>query len=171
MTRLVLVALTAAVAVYSYFDIKTGLPLLTAQIRTHSGSTAPVGQVLSTELYFCLFLQLFLTALLLGAPYVAADKIHFGSWRLNRYTPEQRDRILPSLHELMALLALLVSFYFAARINLGIHEARSHGPLLPADWLKNLIWTDVEWLAALAAACGIIIYLYVAKFDELAGEE
>jgi len=166
----VLAVLTVAQAVYSYFEIKTSLPLLTAGIPTHAG-TAPVSQVLSTELYFCLFLQLLLSALLIGASYVAADGIHFGTWRLSRYTPEQRERILPSLRELMALLAAPVSFYFAARINLGISEARSHGPLLPADWLKQLMLTHLEWLVALGIICGLIIYLYMAKFEEIAGEE
>ena len=170
MTRLVLAASTVALAIYSYFEIKTSLPLLTARIPTHAG-TAPVSQALSTELYFCLFLQLLLSALLIGAPYVAADSIHFGRWRLSRYTPEQRERILPSLRELMALHAALVSCYFAARINLGINEARSHGPLLPADWLKQLMLTHLEWLVAVGVICGLIIYLYMAKFEEIAGEE
>jgi hypothetical protein len=134
MSRLVTAALTVALAVYSCVQVKTSLPLLTARILTHSGSTEPVREVIGAELSFSLFLQLFLAALLLGVPYIAAENIHFGSWCLSRYTPEQRDRILPVLRELTGLLALLVSFYFAARIYLRIHEARSHGPLLPADW-------------------------------------
>jgi len=171
MSRLILAVLTVALAVYSYVEIKTGLPLLTARIPTHSGMTAPVGEVLSTGLYITWFLQLILAALLLGAPYVAADKIHFGSWRLGRYTPEQQDRILPSLRELTGLLALLLSFYFSSRIYLEIHDASSRSPLLPADWLRNVDRTEWELLAALTVVCGIIIYLYVAKFDELADQD
>lgn len=171
MSRFVLALLTVALAVYSFVEIRIGLPLLTARIPTHSGTTAPVGEVLGTGLYITWFLQLILAALLLGAPYFAADKIHFGSWRLGRYTPEQQDRILPSLRELTGLLALVSSFYFSSRIYLEIHEASSHGPLLSADWLRNVDRTEWELLAALVVVCGIIIYLYVAKFDELAGQD
>jgi hypothetical protein len=171
MSRFILAALSVPLAVYSYIEIKTGLPLLTAQIPIHSGSTAPVGEVLRTGSYITRFLQLILSALLLGAPYVAADKIHLGSWCLGRYTPEEQERILPSLRELTGLLALLFSFYFSARIYLEIHDASSHGPLLPADWLKSVDRTEWELLAALAVVCVIIICLYVAKFDELADQD
>jgi len=171
MSRLVLTLLTAALAVYSYFEIKTGLPLLTAQIVTHRGATAPVGEVLSTGLYVTWFLQLFIAALLLGAPYLAPETVHFGSWCLSRYSPGQQQRILPKVRELTGVLAFLVSSYFAARINLELHEARAHGALLPADWLKNVDRMEMEWLVGLLVICGIIIYLYVAKFDEAAREE
>jgi hypothetical protein len=171
MSRFGFTALTVALAIYSYFEIKTGLPLLTAHIRTHSGSSAPVGEVLSAGLYVTWFLQLFLAGLLIGAPYVAPEAIHLGSWCLSRYTPEQQDRILPSVRELTALLALLTSSYFAARIYLEIHEAQSHGARLPADWIKTVDAMEVEWLAALVVIGGIITYIYLAKFDEIAGEE
>jgi hypothetical protein len=68
MSRLVLAVLTAALAVYSYFEIKTSLPLLTAQIMTHRGATAPVSHVLSLGLHITWFLQVFIAALLLAAP-------------------------------------------------------------------------------------------------------
>ena len=75
------------------------------------------------------------------------------------------------MRELTAILALLVSSYFAARIYLEIHDAGAHGPVLPADWLKNVDRTELEWLLALMVICGIVIYLYIAKFDDAAGEE
>lgn len=89
---------------------------------------------------------------------IAAENIHFGSWCLSSYPPEQRGRILPVLRELAGLLALLVSFYFAARIYLAVYEARSHGPLLPADWLDHVSRMDLEGLAALVVVCALIIY-------------
>ena len=168
-SRIVLAVLTIALAFYSYFEIQSGLPLLTARIPTHSGSTAPVSHVLSIEVYFCLILQLILAVVIWSAPYVAAGRIHFGSWCLGRYTPQQQVRILPSLRELMGVLALLESSYFAARIYMAIHEAGSHGPLLPSDWMKSLIWTDLKWLTAVMVLGGIIIYIYIGKFDEAAG--
>jgi len=171
MSRLLLVVLTAALAVYSYFEIQTGLPLLTAHITTHRGATVPVSQVLSLGLYISWFLQVFLAAFLLAAPYLAPQTIHFGSWRLSRYSPAQQQRLLPLVRELSGLLALLVSGYFSARIYLEIHDAAAHGPVLPADWLKNLDRTEIEWLAALMVICGIVIYLYVAKFDDAAAGE
>jgi hypothetical protein len=171
MSRLVLAVLTAALAVYSYFEIQTGLPLLTAHIATHRGATVPVSQVLSLGVHISWFLQVFLAALLLGAPYLAPQYIHFGSWRLGRYSPAQQQRVLPLMRELTGLLALLVSCYFSARIYLEIHDADAHGPMLPADWLKNVDRQELEWLLALMVICGIVIYLYIAKFDDAANTE
>jgi hypothetical protein len=171
MSRLVLAVLTAALAVYSYFEIKTGLPLLTAHITTHSGATVPVSHVLSLGVHISWFLQIFLAALLLGVPYIAPQTIHFGSWRLSRYSPAQQQRVLPLVQELTGLLALLVSCYFSARIYLEIHDSDAHGPMLPADWLKNVDRMELEWLLALMVICGIIIYLYIAKFDDAANAE
>jgi hypothetical protein len=163
--------LTLALAVYSYFEIRTSLPLLTTRIATHAGATAPVVPILSTDLHLCFFLQLLFIAILLGAPYVAPENIHFGTWHLGRYAPEQRYRILPSLRVLMGLLALLSSFYFSARIHFVIQEASSHGPLLPADWLKSVIRTELEGLASLMLVCGLIIYGFIGKFEKMAGKE
>lgn len=170
MSRLVTAGLTIALALFSYFEIQTSLPLLAVRMATRSGSTSPVSQVIGTDLYIAFFLQLLLAFLLLAAPYIAPESIHFGSWCLSRYTPEQRARILPALRELMGLLAVLVSGYFAARIYLVIHRARSQGPPLPADWLDRMIRTELGWLAALAAVCGLVIYRYLKKFDRVAGE-
>jgi len=172
MSRIVLAVLTAALAVYSYIEIKTGLPLLTAHITTHKGASVPASHVLSLGVHITWFLQVFIAALLLGVPYLAPQSIHFGSWRLSRYSPAQQQRVLPLMRELTGLLALLVSCYFSARICLEIHDADAHGPLLPADWLKNVDRMELEWLLALMVICGIVIYLYVAKFDDAAaGEE
>ncbi len=172
MSRLVLAVLTAALAVYSYFEIKTRLPLLTAHFTTHSGAIVPASQVLSLGVHISWFLQVFLAAVLLGAPYIAPQSIHFGSWRLSRFSPAQQQRVLPLVRELTGLLALLVSCYFSARIYLEIHDADAHGPMLPGDWLKNIDRMELEWLLALMVICGIVIYLYVAKLDDAAaGEE
>jgi hypothetical protein len=162
---------TVALALCSYFEIKTSSPLLTARIPTHSGATAPVGQVMGFGLWVSFFLQVFLSALLLAAPYVGTEAIHFGSWCLGNYPPEQRDRIMPLLRQLMALLSLLVSLYFALCIHLRIHGALSHGPVLPADWLDRAVRTDLEWMVGLMLACGAIIYRYLGRFDEIAGVE
>jgi len=171
MSRLVLAMLTAALAVYSYFEIETSLPLLTAQVMTRRGATVPASHVLSLGLHITWFLQLLVGAVLLGAPYVAPRAIHFGSWCVSRYSPAQQERILPLLRELTGILAFLVSFYFAGRIYFEIHDAGAHGPVLPADWIKNVDRTELEWLLALMVICGIVIYLYIAKFDDAAGEE
>ena len=171
MSRLVLAVLTVALAVYSYFEIYTGLPLLTAQVVTHGGATVPVNHVLSLGLHITWFLQVFLAAVVLAVPYVAPQSIHFGSWCLGRYSPAQQARMLPLVRELTGLLALLNSCYFSARIYLEIHDAGGHGPVLPADWMKTVDRTELEGLLALIVISGIIIYLYIAKFDDAAGEE
>ena len=171
MSRLVLAVLTAALAVYSYFEIATGLPLLSAQVMTHRGAAVPVSHVLSLGLHIAWFSQAFIAALLLAAPYIAPQYIHFGSWSLGRYSPVQQARILPLLRELTGILALLASSYFAARIYFEIHDAGAHGPVLPADWIKNIDRMELEWLLALMVICGIIIYIYIAKIDDAAGQE
>jgi hypothetical protein len=68
MSRLVLAVLTAALAVYSYFEIGTSLPSLSAQVMTRRGATVPVSQVLSLGLHITWFLLVFIAALLLAAP-------------------------------------------------------------------------------------------------------
>jgi hypothetical protein len=168
MTRLIMALLTLALAVYSYFEIQASLPLVTARIATHAGHSAPLGPLLSTDLHICFFLQLLFIAVLLGAPYVAPESIHFGTWHLGRYAPEQRYRILPSLRVLMGLLALLSSFCCSARIYFVIQEARSHEPLLRADWFGSVVRSELEWLAGLALVCGLIIYGFIGKFEKMA---
>ena len=163
-------ALTVALAPFSYFEIKSSLPSLTTPILTHRGQTAPVGQVIGHGLYIDFFLQLFLSAAFLCVAYVAPENIHLGWWCFSSYTPEQRDRILPLLRELMALLAFLFASYFASCIYLQIHQARSPAPSLAADWVHDAVRTQLEGLAALAAVSGLIIYAYVGRFDEIAGE-
>jgi len=170
MLRGLTTALTVALALYSYFDIQTSLPLLTARVPTHSGQTAPVGQVIRLGLHIFLFLQLFLGAILLGAPYIAPENIHLGWWCFSKYTQEQRDRILPSLRDLMALLALLFSLYFAASIGLRIHSAQSQGPLLPSDWLDRWARAELQGLMALTVVSAVVTYRYISKFDELASD-
>ena len=170
MSRQVLAVLTAALAVYSYFEISTGLPLLTAHLVTRRGVTVPVSQVLSFWVHITWYLQVLFSALLLGVPYIAPQMIHFGRWSLSRYSPEQQQRVLPLMRELTGLLAFLVSCYFSARIFLEIHDAGMHGPVLPAEWLKNVDRTEMAWFLALIFICGIVIYLYTAKFDDAAGE-
>jgi hypothetical protein len=171
MTRLIMAVLTLALAVYSYFEIQVSMPLVTARIATHAGASAPLGPLLSTDLHICFFLQLLFIAVLLGVPYVAPESIHFGTWHLGRYAPEQRYRILPSLRVLMGLLALLSSFYCSARIYFVVHETSSRGALLPADWYGSVVRAELEWLAGLALVCGLIIYGFIGKFEKIAGKE
>jgi len=174
MSRLVLAGLTAALAVYSYFDIETGLPLLTAQVMTHRGTVVPVSRVLSSGLHITWWLQIIAAALLLGAPYIALQTPRFVSWCLGRYSPAQWEpllRILPLVKEMTGILALLDSSYLASRIHLEIHDARAHGPLLPADWLMSVDRMELKWLLVLMVMWGIVIYLYIAKIEDAANEE
>jgi len=171
MLRLLTAALTVALAVFSSIQVTTAFPSLTSSILTRTGSIVPARQVVGPELYLICLLQIILAAAFLIAPYAAADSIHFGPWCLGRYTAEKRDRILPSLRELMGLLALLISLCFAGRIYFRIHDARSHGPLLPVDWLDRVVRTDLESLLALGLVGWLVIYYYLGKFDELAGKE
>jgi hypothetical protein len=161
--------LPAALAVYSYFEIRTSLPLLTARIPTHGGATAPVGQVISIHVWLSLFLQIFLSGVLLAVPYFP-QAAHFGSRSLRDYTPEQLDRIMPLLRQMTGRMSLLVSSYFAFCIRLRIHGALSQGPVLPADWLARVTRTELEWMVGLLVGCGIIVHRYFARFDEVAAQ-
>lgn len=99
MARLLTTLLTTALLAYSYFEIRVSQPLLTARVRTNSGSTVPVAPLMRIDFSISFVLQVLFAGLLLCLPYFAAENIHFGSWRLSRYKPEQRRRILPLLRD------------------------------------------------------------------------
>ena len=124
--------------------------------------------VISLHVYSSLFLQLLLSAVLLGSAYVAPENLHFGWWCLSRYSVEQRERVVPLLRVLTGWLSLLVSAFFAACIYLWIHSALSldSGPL--SDWIAHAGRLQLEGLAALVVVCGLLIRGWIGKFDNAA---
>lgn len=171
---MVLRLLTAAIVVFSYHEIKTGLPLLTASIPTHQGRTMPVAEVIGVNLWVNLGLQILMIALLLAVPYIGQafpGAVHFGSRRLSDYPAAQRVRVMPILRQMVGLLALLVSACFAVRNHLWLQSASTQGSVLPADWLKHEIMTEVEFIVALLAGFGLLTFYYLGRMDAAAAEE
>lgn len=167
--------LTAVVILYSYFEIKTSLPLLTARIPTNSNPAGrPIGFLIGNGLWINLFLQILISGLLLAVPYVGRwypGAVHFG-WRcLSDYTPKQRERIMPLLRDMVGLASLLVSLVFGLCTHLRIHAALSSGPRLPVDWFKHVISSELQLMAGMAVGLGVITFYYVGRFDAEAGGE
>ena len=169
MSRVVMAVVSLALVAYSYFEVKADLPSLTAAIPTDSAAI-PVPQAICMDLRFSFAIQLLLVALFLIVGYIVPESAHFGWWSLGRYTPKQRERILPKLRELIGVLTLLISGYFAAQIHLVIRSARSYGLLLPRVWLQHLERAKLYGLVALLLTCAIVIFRYLKKFEVLAGE-
>jgi hypothetical protein len=161
--------LTAVVIIYSYFEIKSDLPLLTARLPTNRNPAGqPVGSVIGHGLWINLFLQIFISGLLLAVPYVGRwfpEAVHFG-WRcLSDYTPEQRERIMPLLRNMMGLASLLVSVVFGLCNHLRIQSALTSGPRLPADWFTSVFSSQLQLMAGLAVGLGVLTVYYVGRFD------
>lgn len=70
----------------------------------------------------------------------------------------------------MGLLALLASFYLTGRIYLLISDVRSHDSTLPADWFDHVIRSELELAAIFMVAGGLIIYHFLRRFRDAAGQ-
>jgi len=165
--------LTAAMIVYSYYEVKTGLPLLTASIPTHQGRTMPVADVIGTNLWVNLGLAILMSALVLAVPFVGRvfpGAVHFGSRRLSDYNLVERERVMPVLRRMTGLLALLVSACFAVRNHLWLQSAATQGSVLSPDWLRREVVTEIEFIVGLLAGFGVLTFYHLGRMDEAARE-
>jgi hypothetical protein len=143
--------------VYSYFEITNSLPPMPAQGSARLAITAAVWVSLGVEI--------FLTGLLLTVPWIGRvwpEVVHLG-WRgLAEYTPGQRERIMPLVHQMMGMLSVTFNLFWGVNIHQHIRAGHSDPRRGPAD-----LW----WIGALLVSLAVITWYYVDKFDEAAGEE
>jgi formate hydrogenlyase subunit 3/multisubunit Na+/H+ antiporter MnhD subunit len=151
--------LPVGLIVYSYFEIKTGLPRIAA--------LAPSGIAggISAALWVSLFVEILITCLLLAVPLIGRafpEAVHFGWRRLSDYTPSQRERIMPLLRRMVGLLGASCTFFSGFGIHMRIQAALVN----PRHGQPNL-W----WVAGILVSFAAITSYYLRRFDEEAGEE
>lgn len=97
--------ISLAMMLYSYFLVRTRLPELPQRIPTHFNAAGePNGWGSPDTLWTLLGAQVLVSVVFLGVPYLGQrfpQTVNLGLRRLSDYTPEQRLRILPLLHDWM----------------------------------------------------------------------
>lgn len=146
-------ALAVMAVLYSYYEIKTGLPQV---------ASPRVG--LQASLWISLWVEAFITLLLLAVPWIARwspQYVHFGSTTLADYTARQRERIMPLLKNMVGLMALATNLLLGFDIHqrLALVRSRSIGP--PAPW----------FVLGILASDALILWHYWSRIDEEAGPE
>jgi len=127
---------TLGLAFYSFFLIKTNIPRLPARIPTHfNGSGEANGWGSPDTLWLVLVIQvltcgLFLAMPLLGRRYPGS--ISLGTRSLSDFTPEQRERILPLLTDMVGYMSVLLGLFFSVLLREIVHAASSSHPHLSA---------------------------------------
>ena len=132
-----------AMVLYSYFLIQTNLSKLPKCIPTHFNAAGePNGWGSPDTLWTLLGAQVLVCTLFLSAPYLGQrfpQIVNLGSRRLSDYTPEQRLRILPLLHDWMGYMSVLANLFFAFTLHEQIHAAMQPHPRLHIGWPLGLL--------------------------------
>jgi hypothetical protein len=136
-----------ALAVYSYFEVKTPLP----RNGPHIASAAP--------LLFAI--QLLTSVIFFLVPYFP-ESVHFGSRRLTDYAPDQLERIKPLLGDMIGLMGLLMALYFTVNVHLLIAQALAPSP---REAVRAIV-SAAPWLTGgLLVGETFIIFYYLRLFD------
>ncbi|HLY17154.1 MAG TPA: hypothetical protein VKR61_08005 [Bryobacteraceae bacterium] len=146
--------LSAGLIAYSYFEIRSGLPAIAAQVPSHG-----VPGAITASLWISLFVEIFLTGTLLVVPWISRaypEAVHFGVRRMSDYTPEQRERIMPLLKQMMGMMSGAYNLFSGMGIHMRIQDALWDPRRRPNLW----------WMAGALVSLGAITYYYVRRFDE-----
>jgi len=160
--------ITLALAIYSFFLIKTNIPLLPARIPTHfnAGGEAD-GWGSPDTLWFLLLVQVLICGLLLVMPLIGArypGSVHLGRRRLSDFGPEARERITPLFTNMMGTQSVLLGLLFSRLLYEIIQAASSSRPHFAPKWELGLFLAGV--------AVTLIYYLgriYVVASEVIAG--
>jgi len=127
-----------AMVLYSYFLVRTSLPELPQRIPTHFNAAGePNGWGSPDTLWTLLGVQILVSVIFLGVPYLGQrfpQTVNLGLRRLSDYTPEQRLRILPLLHDWMGYMSILANLFFVAMLHDFIHATEQPHPRLHIGW-------------------------------------
>ena len=149
------------IAVYSYFEIRRGLPM----IALHGFGPA-VLRVTSGTVWITFFVEILMTAVFLAVPFIASSypqAVHFGAVRLSDYSAAQRARIVPLVKRMVALWNVADNLFFATNIHFQIQAGLQGGREAP-----SALWARI---AMLVVAFAVITYFHVQRFYEAANEE
>jgi uncharacterized membrane protein len=133
---------TLALAIYSFFLIKTRIPLLPARIPTHFNAAGEANGWGSPDtLWFLLLVQVLICGLLLAMPLIGLrypGSVHLGRRRLSDFGPEVRERIMPLFTDMMGTMSVLLSLLFSFLLHEIIQAASSSQPHFSPKWELGL---------------------------------
>jgi uncharacterized membrane protein len=156
--------ITLALAIYSYFLIKTNIPVLPARIPTHFNAAGEANGWGSPDtLWFLLLVQVLLCGLLLAMPLIGAHfpgSVHLWNRRLSDFEPEARERITPLFTDMMGIQSVLLGLLFSRFLYEIIQAASSSQPHFSPKWELGLF---------LASTAVTLIY-YLRRIKAAAGE-
>ena len=160
--------ITLALAIYSYFLIKTNIPRLPARIPTHFNAAGEANGWGSPDtLWFLLLVQVVICGLLLAMPLIGLrypGSVHLGRRTLSDFGPEVRARIMPFFTDMMGTMSVLLGLLFSFLLHGIIQAASSSQPHFSPKWELGL------FLAGMALT--LIYYLgriYAVTSEALSG--
>jgi len=156
--------ISLALMVYTYVLIQSNLSKLPQRIPTHFNAAGDAdGWGSPNTLWILLGVQILTSAVFLIVPYLGKRfpaTVHLGSRRMSDYTPAQRLRILPLLHDMMGYTSLVTNLFFAAMLHEIIQAAAQPIPHIHMLWPLGLL---------LGGILGLSVY-YMRKARQLAEE-
>ena len=134
--------ITLALAIYSFFLIKTNIPRLPARIPTHFNAAGEANGWGSPDtLWFLLLVQVLTCGLLLAVPLIGRrypGSVNLGRRRLSDFGPEVRARIMPFFTDMMGTLSVLLGLLFSFLLHGIIQAASSSQPHFSPKWELGL---------------------------------
>jgi uncharacterized membrane protein len=125
-------------AFYSFILIKTNIPRLPACIPTHFNAAGEANGWGSPDtLWYLLEVQVLVCGLFLAMPLLGRrfpGSVNLGRRRLSDFTPEQRERIMPLLTDMMGYMSVLLSLLFSILLREIIHASSSSHPHFAPKW-------------------------------------
>jgi len=144
--------------IYSFFLIKTTLPILPPMIPTHFNAAGVAdGWGSPDTLWFLLAAQAMACGVWLVIPYVGQRNpgaVHFGRRRLSEFTPAQRARMVAILNDMSGYMSVVMSLFFVVMLHQNLAAARQPNPRIHPFLPVALL---------LAGVFGIMLY-YMGKF-------
>jgi hypothetical protein len=129
---------TLALALYSFLLIRANIARLPARIPTHFNATGEANGWGSRDTLWLLpVVQVLTCGLFLAVPLLGRrfpGSINLGTRRLSNFTPEQRERIMPLLSDMMGYMSILLGLLFSVLLRETIHAASSSHPHLSPWW-------------------------------------
>ena len=155
--------ITLALALYSFFLIKTNIPRLPARIPTHFNAAGEANAWGSPDtLWFMLGVQVLMCGLMLAMPLVGRrfpGTVHLGTRNLSDFTPELQERIMPLFTRMMEWMSVLLGLLFSSLLYEIIQTSASTHPHLP------------KWeLGAFIGGTAVILIYYLYRINALAGD-
>ena len=150
--------------IYSFFLIRTSLPLLPARIPTHFNASGVADTWGSPDaLWTLLGAQALTCVVFLVVPYLSQrfpGAVHLGRRRLSDFSPAQRARMLPLLNEMTGYMAVLMSLFFVWMLRQMLAAARAPNPHLSPLWPMVLLLSGT-----------LVVTWYYLKRLRLAGKD